>query len=132
MPRSPKPLVLLVGAALLIPPGSLVPGMSPEGERITMSDSKKSPFADLHEEAAMPYDPDAGGPGSSAAEGVRRRHEAALLALPGVTGVALGRSPIGDDAIVVYLRDASARGRVPAQIEGYPVQTTVTGEIDAY
>lgn len=81
----------------------------------------------------MPYDPDGdAAAGSSAIEGVWQRHEGKLLGIPGVTGVAVGRSPIGDDALVVYLRDASVKSRVPTQVEGYPVLTTVTGEIDAY
>lgn len=108
------------------------------------SESSQNPRAreDLYEDAAMPYDPtetrsydfshERGAVGQPPVAAVRDWHAQALMALPGVTGVALGRTPIGDDAIVVYLRDASAKQRVPTQLEGYPVQTVVTGEIDAY
>ena len=72
------------------------------------------------------------GAGQSQVEHVRARHERALMAIDGVVGVGIGRTRIGDDAIVLYLRDVSVKQRVPIQIEGYPVETTVTGEIDAY
>ena len=64
-------------------------------------------------------------------ERVRSRHERSLMEIEGVNGVALGRTLIGDDAIVVYLRDESARRGVPSELEGYPVQVEVIGEIDA-
>ncbi len=65
-------------------------------------------------------------------EVVRQRNEQALLAIEGVTGVGVGRTPIGDDAILLFLRDASVRTRIPTQVEGYPVEAIVTGEIDAF
>jgi hypothetical protein len=82
----------------------------------------------------MPYDPGqaSGGAGPSQVEGVLARNERALMAIDGVVGVGIGRTRIGDDAIVLYLRDVSVKQRVPTQVEGYPVETTVTGEIDAY
>jgi hypothetical protein len=88
----------------------------------------------MQEEAAMPYDPGqaSGGTGQSLVGSVLARHERALMAIDGVVGVGIGRTRIGDDAIVLYLRDASVQQRVPTQVEGYPVETTVTGEIDAY
>lgn len=89
---------------------------------------------EMPEEAAMPYEPAqaSGGAGQSQVEHVRARHERALMAIDGVVGVGIGRTRIGDYAIVLYLRDVSVKQRVPIQIEGYPVETTVTGEIDAY
>jgi hypothetical protein len=65
-------------------------------------------------------------------ERVRSRHERSLMAIEGVRGVAVGRTSIGDDALVVYVLDESARSRVPSELEGYPVQMSLTGEIDAY
>jgi len=53
------------------------------------------------------------------------------MSIDGVEGVGIGKNPIGDDAILVYLRDDGARKRVPASIEGYPVETIITGVIDA-
>jgi len=86
------------------------------------------------EEAAMVYDPGMREPDVSpaAVEVARQRNEQALLSIDGVMGVAVGRTPIGEDAIVLYLRDASVKARVPTHVEGYPVETIVTGEIDAY
>ena len=60
-----------------------------------------------------------------------RRHEATLMAKPGVTGVALARSPIGDPAILVYLSDRKYRAGLPAMLDGHPVVTEVTGPIEA-
>ena len=82
----------------------------------------------------MPYHPEpssADAPQSGIAL-VRERHEQKLMSIEGVVGIAAGRTAIGDDAVVLYLRDASARSRVPSEIEGHSVETVVTGEIDAY
>jgi hypothetical protein len=86
------------------------------------------------EEAAMPYITDAASDatGQSPIEGVLARQVQALMAINGVKGVAIGRTPTGDDAIVVYLRDASVRQFVPRRVEGFPVEMVITGEIDAY
>jgi hypothetical protein len=40
------------------------------------------------------------------------------MAIEGVLGVAIGRTPIGDDALVLYLRDPSVERRVPPEVEG--------------
>lgn len=64
-------------------------------------------------------------------EVVRARHEQRLLALDGVEGVAIGRTGAGAEAIVVYVRDAAARARVPEEIERYPVEVSVVASIDA-
>lgn len=108
-----------------------------------MSNSKfaQSPYA-VFEDAAMPYLPDdvpgqGMGQGQNAAavpqgrlEAARRRNERALMAIDGVEGVSLGQTAMGRDAIVVYLRDSSVKWRVPLQVEGYPVETSITGQID--
>jgi hypothetical protein len=106
-----------------------------------MSNSKfvQSPYA-VFEDAAMPYLPDeipgqgmgqytpAAPPGRL--EAARRRNERALMAIDGVEGVSLGQTAVGKEALVVYLRDSSVKRRVPLQIEGYPVETSITGQID--
>lgn len=106
-----------------------------------MSNSKfvPSPYA-VFEDAAMPYLPDeipgqGMGQYTPAApqgrlEAARRRNERALMAIDGVEGVSLGQTAVGKDALVVYLRDSSVKRRVPLQIEGYPVETSITGQID--
>ena len=89
----------------------------------------------LYEEAAMPYTPEesaTGSGGRSAIGAVCARNELTLMAIDGVLGVGVGRTLTGDDAIVLFIRNASVKRRVPARVEGYPVETTLTGEIDAY
>lgn len=106
-----------------------------------MSNSKfvPSPYA-VFEDAAMPYLPDevpgqGMGQYTPAApqgrlEAAKRRNERALMAIDGVEGVSLGQTAVGKEALVVYLRDSSVKRRVPLQIEGYPVETSITGQID--
>jgi hypothetical protein len=106
-----------------------------------MSNSKfvQSPYA-VFEDAAMPYLPDeipgqGMGQYTPAApqgrlEAAKRRNERALMAIDGVEGVSLGHTAVGKEALVVYLRDSSVKRRVPLQIEGYPVETSITGQID--
>jgi hypothetical protein len=106
-----------------------------------MSNSKfvQSPYT-VFEDAAMPYLPDeipgqGMGQYTPAApqgrlEAARRRNERALMAIDGVEGVSLGQTAVGKEALVVYLRDSSVKRRVPLQIEGYPVETSITGQID--
>jgi hypothetical protein len=53
------------------------------------------------------------------------------MAIDGVEGVGVGRNGIGDDAIIVYLRSDDVKARIPRSIDGYPVETKVTGIIDA-
>ncbi len=62
---------------------------------------------------------------------VLRERGPTLLAIDGVEGIAAGRNAIGDDAITVFLHDASAGASIPAELDGVPVQTIVTGPIDA-
>ena len=83
------------------------------------------------EEAAVPYEP---GPAatSSGLALAKTRNEGRLLAIKGVKGVGIGRNAIGDDAIVVFLVDDSVGRQLPAEVDGFPVETVVTGEIDAY
>jgi hypothetical protein len=83
-----------------------------------------------YEDAAMPYSPES--ETSSAVEQVRQSHERELMAIEGVEGVGVGNDRIGNDAIIVYVRTEDAKTRVPSTINGYPVETIVTGIIDAY
>ena len=54
-----------------------------------------------------------------------------LLGIAGVEGVGSTRSAIGDDAVVVYVRDRSVASRIPREIGGLPTVVEVTGPIDA-
>lgn len=69
----------------------------------------------------------------SSIEAVRRRVETQLMADDGVTGVAKGRTAVGDDAIVVYVRDASviARLNLHSGNVGAPIVFEITGPIEA-
>jgi hypothetical protein len=80
------------------------------------------------EQAAVPYNPDEE---VSGVEQVLRQHEGRLMATPGVTGVAIGTSPTGDPAIVIFLQDKRFRTGLPSLIDGHPVVTQVTGTIEA-
>ena len=89
-----------------------------------------------YEEAAMPYNPEeptAGNPGpSTPIVQVKQNHEFELMAIDGVEGVGIGSNEIGDDVILVYLRDEEVGKRIPHNIEGFQVKTQITGIIDAY
>ncbi len=86
------------------------------------------------EEAAMPYSTDIEDESMPESEIVRvkQANEQRLLSIDGVVGVAIESNVIGDDEIVVFLRDATAQKRIPRQIEGFPVRTEITGEFEAY
>jgi len=82
------------------------------------------------EQAEVTYNPTESGETSEIA-GVLRRHQAALLARPGVTGVAVGKSPIGDPAVVIYVLDKTYRTGLPSTVDGHPVVVEATGPINA-
>jgi hypothetical protein len=67
---------------------------------------------------------------------VQARHEAKLLAIPGVVGVGVGLSEKihGNPAIEVYVSQstASLRKAIPPDLEGMEVKIVETGEIVAY
>jgi hypothetical protein len=76
----------------------------------------------------MAYSP---GDDLSAAAGVLNRHRDALMAIEGVQGVGVTRDRIGNDAVVVYVRDQGVADSVPRSLDGVSVQIEVTGHIDA-
>lgn len=79
----------------------------------------------LHEEAALTVEPEERRP-SNETEVLGRRHEAELLAIPGVEGFA--PEP---DHLVVYVADEQTIERLPAAIDGVPLRPVVTGPIRA-
>jgi Bacterial transcriptional activator domain len=114
----------------------------PPGETATIGDSQ---VADAFESppttgrgglppetAAVPYEPDQPHGAQSSIAAVLARHEHELMAIDGVEGVGIARDRIGDDAIVVYVRDPSVGRRVPAEVDGHAVEVSVTGIIDAF
>ena len=74
-------------------------------------------------------------PEAEAGDGVlaaKNSHESELLAISGVQGVGVGKTPIGDDAITVYVKEQAVVERLPKALDGYPVEATVVGEIEAF
>lgn len=86
---------------------------------------------DSPEGTAGPNEPPSPTPDTRVAE-VIRRHQERLLAIDGVEGLDHAHAADGTDAIRVHLRDESVKPRVPQELEGLPVVTTVTGEFNAF
>jgi hypothetical protein len=65
-------------------------------------------------------------------EQVKERYEDDLMGIKGVVGVAIGRCE-GNPCIKVYLENDSstARKQIPAQLNGFKVDTEVTGPFKA-
>jgi hypothetical protein len=76
------------------------------------------------------YSPSPSSP-NSPIERVIDRHEADLLALPGVVMVSRRFVEPRLEAIIVGVTDAGSLERLPRQLEGVPVRGEVTGAIDA-
>lgn len=64
-------------------------------------------------------------------EEVRDRHEGRLLRIPGVVGVGVGKTKLGDPAIKVYLSHDGPEKAIPATLDDVPVETEITGMFDA-
>lgn len=64
-------------------------------------------------------------------QAVKRAHEEAFLAMPGVVSVGLGLDAGGQPAIVVGLDRPrpETSARLPQTLEGYPVVVTVVGTL---
>lgn len=80
---------------------------------------------------AVDYNPEPDEPESEAVA-IKNRHEAELMQISGVTGCGVGRNELGEPAIVVYVAERAAAGRVPRNVEGLEVVIEVTGPIEAY
>jgi hypothetical protein len=59
----------------------------------------------------------------------KAKHEARLMAQPGVVSVGIGRDPDGAEVIVVGLdrERPEARAALPRELEGYPVRVQIIG-----
>jgi len=79
----------------------------------------EEPTAD-GEQAAVPVGapPDLERHSTDAVVEAHRRH---LLAVAGVVGVGHGRTPDGDDAVLVWVTDARAADRLPRELDGHAV-----------
>lgn len=82
------------------------------------------------ESAAMPYAP-TGTTAATPIEAAKQKQEKFLMGLPGVSGISVGLMASGEQAIVVYVKDAASKKGIPAQIGGHKVDARVIGQIDA-
>ena len=64
---------------------------------------------------------------------VMESHVDELMAIPGVAGVAIGALEDGSPCIIVLVAEDTPelRGKIPSELEAYPVVVDVTGEIRA-
>lgn len=65
---------------------------------------------------------------------VKKKHEASLLALPGVVSVGIGSDKDGNPAIIVGLDGPrpETEALVPRLLEDYPVLVQIVGKINAH
>lgn len=68
--------------------------------------------------------------GLGKADAARQKHTDALMAKPGVAGVALGYNPGGQAAVTVYTEHRDVKG-IPQKLDGVPVHVLVTGKLMA-
>jgi hypothetical protein len=64
---------------------------------------------------------------------VKAKHADRLMAMPGVVSVGIGRNPDGTLVIVVGLDGPrpDTAGKLPKELEGYPVRAEITGPVRA-
>jgi hypothetical protein len=61
------------------------------------------------------------------ARAVKRACEADWLAVPGVVAVGVGTLADGRIGVVISVAGDGARARIPAEVDGVPVEVAVTG-----
>ena len=54
-----------------------------------------------------------------------------LMQIEGVEGTGTGQDSLGNEVLIVYLRDAGVAKSLPSTIDGKRIQTEVTGPISA-
>ena len=59
---------------------------------------------------------------------IKARHEATLLALPGVVGVGVGRRG-GEPVIAVFTSTGEVPAGLPTDLEGVPISVVDVGEL---
>jgi len=101
------------------------------GDSDMTEDQFEQPSLVPGEEAEIDFPVDEGLETENEIERVLRKHEDTLMAIMGVVGVGIQTSEAGDDVIVVYVSDETVAQRIPQTLDGYPVETAVSGEIEA-
>lgn len=87
--------------------------------------------AELEQETgARDYSPSLSSPDSQI-ESILRRHEASLLAIPGVKLVSRQMVEPGRETIIIGVIDSGVLAHLPSELEGVPVRGEVTGPIEA-
>ena len=84
------------------------------------------------EDIAYPGEDDDADLPESEIERVMQKYEQNLLSIDGVVGIGIQTNKIGNDVIAVYLRDKAVRKRIPGELDGFSVETVISGEFDAY
>ena len=96
-----------------------------------MPEAFDEPGAVPFEDAAVSYDPgEESIPESGVAAVVNARGQE-LLAIEGVEGVGAGQDGTGRDAVVVYIREQRVAEKLPNEVDEFPVEPVVTGQISA-
>lgn len=79
------------------------------------------------EDAELHYDPE-----NDPTSEVQLAFEQAFMdSVPGIVGVGMTTGATGDDALLVYLESAEAKGLLPESFQGLAVVVEVVGEIRA-
>lgn len=65
---------------------------------------------------------------------VMQEHVASLMAIPGVTGVAIGEISDGKPCILILIVEHKKEllRKIPMSIDGYPVKIEVSGKIEPF
>jgi len=96
-----------------------------------MSDTQK-PGPDFSGAGPVSYTPaQSAGGGGTAAEQALASGEARLLGIAGVVSVGIGLGSPGSNVLTVGVTDAGVAARLPREIDGVPIEVTVTGPVDA-
>lgn len=95
------------------------------GEDLTEMSDTHDPGPDLTGAGPVEYRPTEAVPAGALAA-LHARHEARLMAIPGVTFVGVGKG-----GLLIGVLDESVAARLPRDLEGVSVTLTVTGPVDA-
>ena len=62
---------------------------------------------------------------------IKKKHEAELMAIPGVVSVGIGLDPTGRPAVIMGLDKSrpEVEARIPSQLEGHPLIVQILGPI---